>query len=187
MPSINHAIAWRHHLWFVLLVAASLGLSTTFACATPLVAFGAAAALTLPSRDALRLIGVIWFTDQVFGFAELHYPTTVNSVLWGAIMGVAAVLATIATQRALQRWAGRPRVVAAAAFLVAFAVYQAVLIVPALLGLGGLGGFKPAVIGRVFVINLVTLAGLMAFHSLGRAVGIAVQSSVPIPWTRRPA
>lgn len=185
MPSINSSMDWRHHAWFVLLVAASVGLSTSFACATPLVAFGAAAALTLPPRDAVRLICVVWFTDQVFGFTVLHYPRTATSATWGVVMGAATVLATVAAQKVLQR--EQPKAVAAlAAFLVGFIVYQATLVVPALLGLGGLGGFKPAVIARVFTINASTLVGLMVLNYVGRAVGLAVQSSLPLPRTRRP-
>jgi hypothetical protein len=188
MSSIKSSIDWRSHGWFALLVAVSIGLSTTFACATPLVAFGTAAVLTLPSRDALRLIGVVWFTDQVFGYTVLDYPQTANSVAWGLIMGAAAMLATVAAQRALQRLEGRPKTVAAlVAFLVGFIVYQIALVVPALLGLGGLGGFKPAVIARVFTINASTLVGLMALTYLGRTVGLAAQSSMPLPRTRRPA
>ncbi|HET8760147.1 MAG TPA: hypothetical protein VFN94_03715 [Nitrospiria bacterium] len=188
MSSLARAIDWRSHVWFAMLVAASIGLSTTFACATPLVAFGAAAALTLPSRDALRLIGVVWFTDQVFGYTVLHYPQTANSVAWGLIMGAAAVLATVAAQRALQRSEGRPKTVAAfAAFLVGFVVHQVALAVPAVMGLGGLGGFKPAVIARVFMVNAGTLVGLMVLNYLGRAVGLAAQSSTPFTRTRRPA
>lgn len=188
MASLTRAIDWRSHGWFAMLVAASIGLSTTFACATPLVAFGVAAALTLPPRDALRLIGVVWFTDQVFGYTVLHYPQTANSAAWGLIMGAAALLATVAAQQTLQRSEGRPKTVAAlAVFLVGFVVYQIALVVPALLGLGGLGGFKPAVIARVFTINASAFVGLMVLNYLGRAVGLAAQSSMPLLRTRRPA
>lgn len=188
MLSIKRSIDWRSHVWFALLVAASIGLSTTFACATPLVAFGVAAVLTLPPRDALRLIGVVWFTDQVFGYTVLHYPGTATSVAWGVVMGAAAVLATVAAQRTLQRSSERLKPVAAiAAFLVGFVVYQVALVVPAVLGLGGMGGFKPAVIARVFTINASAFVGLMALNYLGRAVGLAAQSSMPLPRTRRPA
>ncbi len=188
MPLINSSIDWRSHVWFVLLVVASVGLSTSFACATPLVAFGVGAALTLPPRDALRLIGVVWFTDQVFGYTVLHYPRTATSAVWGAVLGAAVVLATIAAQQVLQRSGKQPKAGAAlAAFLVGFVVYQIALVVPALLGLGGLGGFKPAVIARVFAINASTLAGIMVLSYLGRAVGLAVQSAMPLPRTRRPA
>lgn len=188
MPSIKGSIDWRHYAWFVLLVGASVGLSTSFACATPLVAFGVVAALTLPPRDAVRLICVIWFTDQVFGFTVLHYPKTATSAAWGVIVGAAAVLATVAAQQTLQRSSKQLKPVAAlAAFLVGFVVYQIALAVPALLGLGGLGGFKPAVIARVFTINASTLVGLMALNYVGRAVGLAAQTSMPLPRTRRPA
>jgi hypothetical protein len=153
-----------------------------------LAAFGVAAALTLPSRDALRLICGVWFADQVVGYTVIHYPWTANSLAWGAILGVAAVLATLTAQRTVQRSSGQPRAVKAlGALLAAFIVYEGVLFVPALAGLGGLGSFAPAIMGRIFAINAGALIGLLGLNYLGKAVGLAAQYPVPLSGTRRPA
>lgn len=188
MHAINSWMGWRRQLWLVLLVAASVAFSLSFACAAPLVAFGVAAALTLPSRDALRLICGVWFADQVVGYTVIHYPWTVNSLAWGVVLGLASVLATLTAQWTVQHSSGQPKDVAAlAAFMAAFTVYEGVLFAPALLGLGGMGGFTAAVIGRIFAINAGALAGLMALNYLGMVVGLAAQYPMPLSGTRRPA
>lgn len=187
-----HAIkiwrGWRRQLWLVLLVGSSVVFSFNFACAAPLVAFGVAAALTLPSRDALSLICGVWFADQVFGYTVIDYPWTANSLAWGVLLGVAAVLATLAAQWTVQRSSGQPRAIGVfAAFMAAFTVYEGVLFAPVLLGLGGMGGFKLAVIGRIFAINAGALGGLLVINYLGKAVGLAAQYPMPLSGTRRPA
>lgn len=186
MHSIKSWMGWRRQLWLVLLVASSMVFSLSFACAAPLVAFGVAAALTLPQRDALSLICGVWLADQVVGYTIIHYPWTANSLAWGAILGVAAVLATLAAQWTVQRLGRQPKaVVALAALLAAFTVYEGVLVAPALAGLGGMGGFTAAVIGRIFAINAGALVGLLGLNYLGIAVGLAAQYPMPLSGTRR--
>src|SRR5712692_7098304 len=80
---------WGHEVWLAMLVAASAAFSFVFACATPFAAFGAAAALTLSRRDALRLTVAVWLANQVLGYAVLKYPWTANSFAWGAVLAVA--------------------------------------------------------------------------------------------------
>src|SRR5712691_11934544 len=98
---------WGHQLWLALLVAASAAFSFVFACATPFAAFGAAAALTLSRRDALRLTVAVWLANQVLGYAVLQYPWTANSFAWGAVLGAAAVLTTVGARGVARRLAGR--------------------------------------------------------------------------------
>ncbi len=188
MHSINRWMGWRRQLWLVLLVGASVAFSFSFACAAPLVAFSVAAALTLPSRNALSLICGVWFADQVVGYTVIDYPWTANSLAWGALLGVSAVLGTLAAQWTVRSSGGQSKAVKAfAAFLVAFTVYEGILFVPAFAGLGGMGGFTPAVIGRIFAINAGALGGLLVINCLGKAVGLAVQYPMPLSGTRRPA
>jgi hypothetical protein len=188
MHAINSWMGWRRQLWLVLLVAASVAFSLSFACAAPLVAFGVAAALTLPSRDALSLICGVWFADQVVGYTVIHYPWTANSFAWGVVLGVAAVLATLAAQWTVQRSSGQPKAVGAlAALLVGFTVYEGVLVATAFTGLGGMGSFKAAIIGRIFAINAGALVGLLGLNYLGMAVGLAAQYPMALSGTRRPA
>jgi hypothetical protein len=90
--------AGRRPLWIALLVAASVGFSLGFACAVPLAAFAAIAALTLSRRDAFALVGAVWLANQIAGFAVHHYPVTASTLAWGAGLVAVAVLSTIAAQ-----------------------------------------------------------------------------------------
>ena len=76
MAEHSSASAWRKPLWIALLVLASAVFSLGFACAVPLAAFAAIAALTLSRRDAFTLVGAVWLTNQIAGFAIHHYPMT---------------------------------------------------------------------------------------------------------------
>lgn len=164
---------WRHTLWLALLVAASVAFSLGFACAVPLAAFGAAAALTLSRRDALLLIGAVWLANQIVGYGMMGYPWTANSLAWGAVLGIVAVLATLSAHWIVRRLDGGKVLAASAAFLAAFAVYEAALFVVAVALLGGAEDFTPAIIGRIFAINLVAVVGLLALNRLGAVIGIA--------------
>jgi hypothetical protein len=71
MQSIN---PWRYLLWMAVLTFSSMVFSLGLACATPLAAFGAAAAVTFGRRDALLLSGAVWFVNQCVGYAILWDP-----------------------------------------------------------------------------------------------------------------
>jgi hypothetical protein len=164
---------WRHPLWLALLVAASVAFSLGFACAVPLAAFGAAAALTLSRRNALFFIGAVWLANQIVGYAMLGYPWTVHSLAWGAALGVVAVLATLAARWAVLRLEGAGQmVVPFAAFVAAFAVYEGALLVVAVALLGGTEDFTLAIIGRIFAINAVAMVGLLVLNRVGAVVGV---------------
>lgn len=164
---------WGHQLWLALLVAASATFSFVFACATPFAAFSAAAALTLSRRDALRLTVAIWLANQVLGYAVLDYPWTPNSFAWGAVLGAAAILTTVAARGVALRVAGRScGVLALATLLAAFMVYEGVLFAVAMAWLGGTESFTLPIVGRIFSVNAVALVGLSALHLLGAAAGL---------------
>jgi hypothetical protein len=65
--SLVLSTGWRRPLWIALLVAASVAFTLGFACATPLAAFAAIAALSMPRKDALLLIGLVWLANQAVG------------------------------------------------------------------------------------------------------------------------
>jgi len=170
---------WGHQLWLALLVAASAAFSFVFACATPFAAFAAAAALTLSRRDALRLTVVVWLANQVLGYAVLKYPWTANSFAWGAVLGAAAVLTTVAARWVTLRLAGRSYgVLALATLLAAFMVYEGVLFAVAVAWLGGTESFTPLIVGRIFSVNVVALIGLSALHRVGVGVGLIGPSTL---------
>lgn len=170
---------WSHQLWLALLVAASAAFSFVFACATPFAAFAAAAALTLSRRDALRLTVAVWLANQVLGYAVLKYPWTANSFAWGAVLGAAALLTTVAARGVALRLAGRGYAVRAlATLLAAFMVYEGVLFAVAVAWLGGTESFTLLIVGRIFSVNVVAFIGLYALHRVGVAVGLIGPSTL---------
>jgi len=164
---------WRRPLWLALLVAASIAFTLGFACAVPLAAFAAAAALTLPRRDALLLIGAVWLANQVVGFAILGYPWQADALAWGAALGAIAIAATLAAQRTATRVEKAGTAVAAlAAFAAAFAVYEGTLFaISAVLGMTE--DFAPDIVAWIFAMNAGAMIGLMLLHRLGTIVGLA--------------
>jgi hypothetical protein len=168
------APASRHHLlWLALLVAASLALSLGFACALPIAAFAAAAALTLPRRDALVLIASVWLANQVVGFTLLDYPWTAPTLAWGLALGAVGLVSTSAAQRTAGRLASAALAMRfAVTFLAAFAAYEAVLLAISVALLGGAEIYTAAIQGRIFAINAAAFAGLLVLNRLAATIGL---------------
>lgn len=163
---------WIGPTWLSLLVAASVVFSLGLACAVPLAAFGAAAALTLSRRDALGLVLAVWLANEIVGYAVLGYPWTANSFAWGAVLGGVAVLTTeVARGVALRAAPLGPAAAASVAFLAAFAVYEGALFAVSVAGLGGTDAYAPAIVGWVLALNAVAMAGLMLLQRLGTLAG----------------
>jgi hypothetical protein len=185
-PSV--AFDWRHSLWLGLLVGASMIFSLGLACAVPLAAFAAAAALSLSRRDALLLVILVWLANQIVGFILLDYPWTASTFAWGAVLGIVAILATLAGQWMAKRFADIVRSVRfAATFLVAFAVYEAALFAISAALLGGTEIYTAAIQGRIFVINAAAFAGLLALNHLAASVGLAKAPAIMLAMTERHA
>jgi hypothetical protein len=162
MPYLTSAFATgrRHHLWLALLIAASVGFTLGFACAVPFAAFGAIAALTLPRRDALLLTLALWLVNQIIGFTILHYPWDGMTILWGAILGVVALVATGAALAVID---GRGAVASAlASFAAAFVAYEASLYLVSATAMGGTEDFTASIVVRIFEVNAAGFAGLLA-------------------------
>jgi hypothetical protein len=161
----------------------SLGL----ACAVPLAAFAAAAALSLSRRDALLLILLVWVANQLVGFTLLAYPWTASTFAWGAALGMVAVLATLAGQ-----WTGRcfmngTHIVRfAATFLTAFAVYEAALFAISATLLGGTEIYTASIQGRIFAINAAAFVGLLLLNHLAASVGLANRPTVALSMKEQP-
>jgi hypothetical protein len=172
--------AWRHALWLALLVASSVAFSLGFACAVPFAAFGAVAALTLTRRDALLLIGAVWLANQLVGFAILNYPWDASTLTWGVVLGIVAILTTMAAQAIAQRLNGRGALVfSLAAFAGAFIVYEGGLYLISAAWLGGTEDYVPAIVARILAINAAAFAGLLVLDRLAVAGGLAAKSVLP--------
>jgi hypothetical protein len=148
---------------FGLLTLACALASFAFACATPFAAFAVIAAaeiLSLPS--ALLVVAAAWVVNQAIGFGALHYPIDANTILWGAFIGAAALAGTAAAALVLRLAQSANIVVALGlALLAAYTAYELVLLA-ATPFLGGEGAFTAAIVGRIGVLNILWLIGLVA-------------------------
>jgi hypothetical protein len=169
-----------HILWLALLVAASVAFTLGFACAVPFAALGAAAAMTLNLRDALLLSFAAWLTNQIVGFTWLSYPWDAETFTWGIILGVVAILATLAAQLAVRQLSGRGlAVVALASFAAAFVAYEGALVLVSALWLGGVEDFTAEIVTRIVEINAAAFAGLLVLHRLSIAGGLVAPALRP--------
>jgi hypothetical protein len=166
--------AWRRVVWPALLIGVSLTLTLGFACATPFAALGAAAALTLGRRHAVELTVGVWPANQFAGYLVLGYPQTVNSFAWGAALGAAAIAGTLtASAVAMRLRTVGPLAQTAAALASAYALYEALLFAVAVTLLGGTASFALPIVGRILVINALTLGGLYAVHQIAAAITVS--------------
>ena len=136
--------------------------SFALACATPFAAFAVIAAAMLPLRSALLVVTGAWLVNQGIGFGALRYPIDGNTMLWGVVIGIAALAAT-ATSTAVLRL--RPQattpLVLALASIGSYGVYEVALLA-ATPFLGGADNFTAAIVARIGVLNGVWLIGLVA-------------------------
>ena len=161
----------RPWLFPALLVLASAVGSLAFACVTPFAAFAVASAYALSSRTALLTVGVIWFTNQLVGFAFLDYPWTVDTALWGLAIGAAALLATALAWMVMRLWHLNIGIAVGMAAVAAFGTYEATLFLVSLL-LGGQEAFAPAIVGRIALLNLGWAAALLGGYEMLRYAGV---------------
>ena len=165
---------WVHLLWIGLLTAVSAGLTTGYTCVVPFAALAVAAAITLPQREALVCTILVWLANQAAGFGLMGYPWTLNTIGWGAVIGVAALAGTLVAQALRPSLQGlRSSIQTMTAFVVAFSVHQSILYAAAVSILGGTAAFAPGIIAQVLSVNLVTLGGLW---SLSQLLTVAVSS-----------
>jgi hypothetical protein len=151
---------------FALLTATCALASFALACATPFAAFAVLAAAMLPLRAALLVITGAWLVNQGIGFGALHYPVNGNTMLWGLAIGIAALAATAAAAAVLRLLPqGRtPLVLALVLALALVCAYGAceLALFAATPFLGGAGSFTTAIIGRIGLLNVAWLVGLVA-------------------------
>jgi hypothetical protein len=161
---------------FALLSAASALASLVFACATPFAAFAVIAAAILPLRQALLVVLGGWLVNQGLGFGVLHYPIDLTTMLWGVVIGAAALAATLAASRLLRaslRWPAPLAVTLA--FAGSYAAYELTLLAATPV-LGGASAFTPAIVTRVGLTSMAWLLGLTALCEIVRMLNQARSS-----------
>lgn len=178
----------RHPVWLAFMIAASVALSLGFACAAPLAAFAAMLALTMDSKSAVLLTGAVWLANQAVGYACLGYPVTTNSIAWGAVLGLAAIVAMLAARWSGTRFARLSEAATpAVAFAAAFAAYEAMLFAAALTLLGGTEDFTAAIIGRVLEINAISMLGMLLLNHAGAQISNLKDQGLPAVLPRQKA
>jgi hypothetical protein len=166
----------RRPFWIASLVAASVAFSLGFACATPLAAFAALAALTMTRRDAFLLTGLVWFANQCVGFGVLHYPWTADCLAWGVGLGIVALLSVLGAEFCAKRFIALNGILASTlVFLVAFGVYEGLLFIASMTFQSGVEDYAPAIVGRIFAINAVAFIGLLAANRLSVSAGLVLE------------
>lgn len=91
-------VRWRSlaqsNLWFWLLTGVGCASTVTYAH-PPLVALGVMAGATLIPRRAVMAAIAIWLANQLYGYTLRQYPLTLESLGWGAAMGLGLGLVTL--------------------------------------------------------------------------------------------
>jgi len=157
--------------WMMILTMAVIGATFTLSCVTPFAALAVALAGTVGLRASLRIVTVVWLANQIVGFVFFHFPHTANTFVWGIAIGGAALVTTIVASVVMKYtsgWATYLRLVIT--LVVAFGVYEMALLATAVL-LGGLESFRPAIVGQLALINVISLGGMVALNEIVAAVG----------------
>ena len=185
----SEPLDWRHPLWLGLLVGASMVFSLGLACAVPLAAFAAAAALSLSRRDALLLILLVWAGEPARRFHLARLIPGPRAPLPGEWRW--------ASWPSLRPWPvsgwpdasvnARHAVTFAATFLIAFAVYEAALFAISATLLGGTEIYTAAIQGRIFAINAAAFVGLLVLNHLAASVGLVNRPATTLAMTERHA
>jgi hypothetical protein len=147
-------------IWIALISGLTVLGSFAFACAAPLAAVAALAALKMERSDGVALVTLSWLANQIVGFALLSYPHTIDSYAWGAAIGLSAVLGFFAARAATQSSLPQP---IAVAFVVSFAgiafSYEG-------------DAFSTAVVAEIFAVNFVAYVGFMLVHRAAIALSL---------------
>jgi hypothetical protein len=153
---------------FALLTVSCALASFALACATPFAAFAVVATAMLPLRPALLVVTGAWLVNQAIGFGALHYPIDTSTILWGLVIGAAALAATMASAVVLRTL---PQIatpaVLALALVCAYAAYEFTLLA-ATPFLGGSGAFTVDIVARLGLLSACWLIALVAVCEIVR-------------------
>ena len=158
-------------LWSTILGLTAIVGSYGLACVFPFAALAALAAATLPTRQAVALIGAVWAANQIVGFTLLSYPHDGQAVAWGAIIGVAAFAGLAVAKVAYARETRLISLRTVAALAASVVAYQAIMFVGAYI-MDGFESSTPAIVADVVRNDALWFAGLCALR-------IAIGTTLP--------
>jgi hypothetical protein len=158
-------------IWTMILTLAVIGATFALSCLTPFAALAIALAGTIGLRASLHVMIAVWLANQVIGFGFFHFPLTVNTVLFGVAIGVAAVATTIVASVITKygsHWAAPLRL--GIGLLASFAAYEIALL-PAGVFFGDLETFRPAIVAQIGLINGGALIAMVVLNEVIAALG----------------
>ncbi|MCC7250622.1 hypothetical protein [Hyphomicrobium sp.] len=165
-------------LWIALIAGLSVGGSYVYACAAPLAAIAALAALKMDRGTGFVLVITAWLANQLVGYLILDYPQTLNSFAWGGAIGLAAVAGFLAARSFTEGRANGLFILVAALF-VSFVFYETALYAAGFVLGSSEEAFSTAVVGRILAINAVSFAGLLVLHRAAIALRWLRPSAAP--------
>lgn len=180
MPASHLSAARASTLWIMLLTLASMATSLALACAAPVAALAALAAVHMRRRDGIVLTLAAWAANQAVGFALLHYPQDPKTLAWGLGLGVAGAGSAVGAYAVLG-WLPVRSVVAklGIAYGAAFVTGKLVTLCCAAV-LGGVAiTLHPGYSLDQFLRNGAILIGLYLFYRLLVALGVPAPAKTP--------
>lgn len=163
---IAHPSFMANFIWMLVLTLAVVGVTVALSCVTPFAALAVALAGTVGLRASLRVMIAVWLANQVLGFGLFHFPRTPDTFLIGIAIGGAAGVGTIAAWVVLNQMRSRPVLLRlGVALLVSFGIYELTLLA-AVVFLGDLETFRPAIVAELGLINAVSLIGMVVLNEV---------------------
>lgn len=168
---VAHPSFMAHFIWLLTLTVAVVGATLALSCVTPFAALAVALAGTVGLRASLRVMITVWLANQVIGFGLFNFPRTPDTFLMGLAIGGAAVAGTAVAWLVLNQMQRRSVPLRlSVALLVSFTTYELTLLV-AVVFLGDLETFRPAILAELGFVNLVSFAGMIALNEILAALG----------------
>ena len=157
-------------IWSAIVGLTAVVGSYGLACVFPFAALAALAAVTLPTRQAVALLGAVWAANQIVGFTLLSYPHDGQALVWGFIIGVAAFAGLAAAKLAFGAETRIVSVRSVAALVASIVAYQGVMFIGAF-ALDGFESSTPEIVATVARNDVLWFAGLVALRvALGTAL-----------------
>jgi hypothetical protein len=167
---IAHPSFMASFIWTMILTLAVIGATFALSCVTPFAALAVALAGTVGMRASLRVMIAVWLANQIIGFGFFHFPRTPNTFLIGITIGGAAVVATIVASVVLKRMRSQSALLRlGVALLVSFGIYELTLFA-AVVFLGDVETFQPAIVAQLGFINAASLVGMVVLNEIAAAL-----------------
>lgn len=172
-PKLSRIRSWqitaeavaKSNWWRLCLIAVGSASSIIYPH-VPLVGFAAVAGNTLTRNKALITVASIWFANQLYGFTIRQYPRTLESLIWGLVMGSGVLLVTwlvAALRTQFSRCNLQGYLLWLAISLIGgYAIYQGSIVLVAQ-WMGG-HGFSSTILWKIFLRDVIWAMALFGVH-----------------------